>query len=339
MGDTSGDAAGHPDPATDAGSAAIGVTRPVRGIRTFLTRAGLRGTAVEAAWLAAHIVSYPFGVAEERIRPETQRFSLGHLSPVRRGLLIADVEAAGTPILLVHGLVDNRSIFTVLRRQLRRRGFGRVWTMNYRIWTADVRAAAHQLAGSVDAIREQTGYERIHVIGHSMGGLVARYYVQRLGGDAHVHTLVTLGTPHGGTRTARGFPLGVCRQLTPGSEVIAELAEPATGNQTRFVCFWSDIDALISPKQAARMDHSDLSARNILVRGVGHTSLPIDQRIVREISATLAHLDSDGATVTAGVTRLDSPAAPHTTPGSNATPVVSGSASQGQRRRTRRGGR
>jgi triacylglycerol lipase len=273
-------------------------------VRTMLSRAGLKGTAVEAAWIATHVVSYPFGVAEERIRPEVERFSLGHLSPVRRGLLIGDVEAAGTPILLVHGLVDNRSVFTLLRRHLRRRGFGRVWTMNYRIWTADLRDAAKQLAASVDAICEQTGYDRIHVIGHSMGGLVARYYVQRMGGDAHVHTLVTLGTPHHGTRTARLFRRGVCQQLAPGSEVVAELAEPATGCQTRFVSFWSDIDAVISPKQAAILDHPDLAARNILVRGVGHTSLPIDRRVVREITATLAHLDSDGATLTAGVTRL-----------------------------------
>jgi triacylglycerol lipase len=274
-----------------------------------LSRSGLKGTAVEVAWIAAHVVSYPFGVAEERIRPDIDRFSLGRLSPVRRGLLIGDVEAAGTPILLVHGLVDNRSIFTLLRRHLRRRGFGRVWTMNYRIWTTDLRAAARQLATAVDGICEQTGYERIHVIGHSMGGLVARYYVQRLGGDAHVHTLVTLGTPHQGTRAARLFPRGVCQQLTPGSEVVAELAEEAPGCQTRFVSFWSDIDALMSPKEAAILDHPDLGARNIKVSGVGHTSLPIDRRVVREITATLALLDSDGATVTAGVTRLGTAAA------------------------------
>jgi triacylglycerol lipase len=274
------------------------------GARAVFSRIGLRGTAVEAAWLAAHVVSYPFGVAQERIRPEAERRTLSHLSPVRRGLLIGDVEAAGTPILLVHGLIDNRSIFTLLRRQLRRRGFGRVWTMNYRIWTMDLRDAARQLAEAVDTIREQTGYERIHVIGHSMGGLVARFYVQRLGGDASVHTLVTLGTPHGGTRAARVVPRGVCRQLTPGSPILTELAEPATTCRTRFVCFWSDIDAMISPKQSAMLDHPDLSARNVLVRGVGHTSLPIDRRVVREITATLAHLDSDGATLTAGVTRL-----------------------------------
>jgi pimeloyl-ACP methyl ester carboxylesterase len=278
--------------------------------KVMLSPSGLKGTAIEAAWIAAHVAAYPFGVAQEKIQPDVERFTLANLPPVHRGLLIGDVEAAGTPILLIHGLVDNRSIFTVLRRNLRRRGFGRVWTMNYRIWTTDVRGAARQLATSIEAICEQTGYERIHVIGHSMGGLIARYYIQRMGGDARIHTMVTLGTPHDGTRAAKLFPRGVCQQLTPGSEVVQELAEPVAGCQTRFLSFWSDIDALILPKQSARLDHPDLSVRNVLIRGVGHMSLPIDRRVVREITATLAHLDSDGGTVTAGVTRLEPPAPP-----------------------------
>lgn len=276
-----------------------------RGARNLLTLGTVTGSAVEVAWLAAHVVSYPFGVVQERARDTDDHFSLGDLSPVHRGLLIGDVAAAGTPILLLHGMVDNRSIFALLRRNLRRRGFGRVVTMNYRIWTSDVRAAARQLAESVEAICEQTGYERIHIVGHSLGGLVARYYVQRLGGDDRVHTLVTLGTPHRGTHVARIVPRGVCQQMVPGSDVMTELEQPAPDCQTRFVSFWSDIDALISPKQSARLDHPDLTTRNILVRGVGHLSLPIHRRIVHEIVATLAHLDSDGATVTAGVTRLE----------------------------------
>jgi len=165
-----------------------------RGVRTVLSPTGVRGTAVELAWIAAHLATYPLGVAQERERRAEERFTLAGLPPVRRGLLIGDVEAAGTPILLVHGLVDNRSVFTLLRRALRRRGFGRIATMNYHVLTHDVRAAARRLGATVEAICEETGYERIHVIGHSMGGVIARYYVQRMGGDARVHTLVTLGS-------------------------------------------------------------------------------------------------------------------------------------------------
>jgi hypothetical protein len=250
---------------------------------------------------------YPLGVVAERARHHgADRRDLAGLSPVQRGLFIGDVEAAGTPILLVHGMVDNRSIFTLLRRGLRRRGFHRVLTLNYSPLTRDVRIAATGLATRVEQLCEETGFERIHVIGHSLGGLIARYYVQRLGGDARVHTLVTLGTPHGGTRAARVVPHRLARQLCPGSDLIRELAEPAPGCRTRFLAVWSDLDQMITPKRNARIDHPDLGARNMLIRGVGHMSLPIHRRAVHEIGLTLAQLDAAGATVTAGVTSISS---------------------------------
>ena len=240
---------------------------------------------------------YPLGVLAEKAGQDTGVHRLDRLTPLHRGLLIADVEAAGTPILLVHGLADNRSVFTVLRRSLRRRGFGRVHTVNYSPLTRDVRAAARSLGRAVESLCEQTGYERVHVIAHSLGGVIARYYVQRLGGDARVHTLVTLGAPHAGTQSARLLPVRLCRQLRPGSDLLTELAGPAAGCRTRFVAVWSDLDQVVYPKCNARIDHPDLDARNVLLRGVGHTSLPVDGRVAREVSRTLAHLDQDGAAV------------------------------------------
>ena len=285
-----------------------------RGVRTLCTPAGLRGAGTEVAWVAAHSVLYPLGVLNEKGRPDARasadRFTLADLPPVQRGLLLGDVVAAGTPILLVHGLVDNRSVFTLLRRTLRRRGFGRVQTVNYSPFTQDVRTAAERLARLVEKTCEETGYERVHVVGHSLGGVIARYYVQRMGGDARVHTLCTLGSPHAGTWAAHLLPNRLVRQLRPGSDVMQELAAPVASCRTRFVAFWSDLDQLIVPKASARIDHPDLTVRNVQLRGVGHMSLPIDGRVVHEIATLLAHLDEDGTTRTAGVTRIDTVAPP-----------------------------
>lgn len=299
-----------------AGRVGAHAARGVRsGARAALRPSGLRGVAVESAWLAAHAVLYPLGVAAERSAPSLARYRLADLPPVQRGLLIGDVEAAATPILLVHGLIDNRSVFTLLRRGLRRRGFGRVHTFNFPVLTRDLRVAARALAAQVEQLCEETGYERLHIVGHSLGGLVARYYVQRLGGDARVHTLATLGTPHGGTLTAHLLPHPICRQLRPGSAVLAELAEPCPGLRTRFLCFASDLDQMVVPTRAAQLEHPDIAARNIRLRGVGHLSLPIHGDVVREICRALAHLDTDGSTVTAGVTTLEpAPAEPDPAP-------------------------
>ena len=59
-----------------------------RGVRNLLTLGTVTGTAVELAWLAAHVASYPFGVVQERARDTDDHFSMGDLSPVHRGLLI-----------------------------------------------------------------------------------------------------------------------------------------------------------------------------------------------------------------------------------------------------------
>lgn len=279
-----------------------------RGVRTLCTPAGLRGAGTEIAWVAAHSALYPLGVLSDRTRPvgreSAERFTLDDLPPVQRGLLLGDVVAAGTPILLVHGLVDNRSVFTLLRRTLLRRGFGRVIPVNYSPFTQDVGTAAARLARLVEQTCEETGYEKVHVVGHSLGGVVARYYVQRMGGDARVHTLVTLGSPHAGTYAAHLLPSRLVRQLRPDSELMQELAAPSPGCRTRFVAFWSDLDQLIVPKRSARLSHPDLSVRNVLLRGVGHMSLPIDGRVVHEIAMLLAFLDENGSTVTAGVTNI-----------------------------------
>jgi triacylglycerol lipase len=279
-----------------------------RGVRTLCTPAGLRGAGTEIAWVAAHTALYPLGVLSDKARPvhreAAERFTLDDLPPVQRGLLLGDVVAAGTPILLVHGLVDNRSVFTLLRRTLLRRGFGRVIPVNYSPFTQDVRTAAGRLARLVEQTCEETGYEKVHVVGHSLGGVVARYYVQRMGGDARVHTLVTLGSPHTGTYAAHLLPSRLVRQLRPDSELMQELAAPAPGCRTRFVAFWSDLDQLIVPKRAARLSHPDLTARNVLLRGVGHMSLPIDGRVVHEIARLLAFLDEHGGTLTPGVTPI-----------------------------------
>ncbi len=271
-----------------------------------LTPRGVSGAVIEAVWSSTHLTLYPLGLLRDRHEPR-ERYHLGDLAPHQRGLVVGDVEAAGTPILLVHGMIDNRMIFAVLRQRLRRRGFGRVFTINYSPATNDIREAAKDLSRAIEELVARTGYERVHVIGHSLGGLIARYYAQRLGGDERVHTLVTLGTPHGGSLLAYGLPVRLGHQLRPGSDLLNELTLPAPLCRTRFVAYFSDLDQVVIPHENGRIDHPDLLSRNVAVHGVGHMSLPIQPSVVRQISMVLGQLDTHGATLAAGVTHLSPP--------------------------------
>jgi triacylglycerol lipase len=257
----------------------------------------LRGVAVESAWLAAHAALYPWGAVAERLHPDGPyvHYRTDALGPRQRGLLVSAMEAAGTPILLVHGIVDNRSVFTVLGAALRRRGFGVVHAVNYSVLTAvngDVRTAAAVFGRQVEQVCEQTGADRVHVVGHSLGGLIARYYVQRRGGDERVDTLVTLGTPHRGTASAYLLPTGLARQLRPDSPLIGELAEPAPGCRTKFVSVWSPSDQIIYPQRSARLEHPDLDVEEHCLRDVGHFALPVDSRTSRLVVDSLVRVNA-----------------------------------------------
>jgi hypothetical protein len=55
---------------------------------------------------------------------------------------------------------------------------------------------------------------------------------------------------------------------------------------------YSDLDQMVVPTTSGRCDHPDLAARNVLVRGVGHLSLPRQRGVVDEVAATLAGVRS-----------------------------------------------
>ncbi|MFI0237035.1 lipase family alpha/beta hydrolase [Streptomyces sp. NPDC016845] len=265
-----------------------------------LSIALLKATALELAILAGHLLFYPSGILPERrypgppAHPELQNPDTPDAqgTPDAKGTPdaqdITDARADGTPVLLLHGFIDNRSVFVLLRRSLAQHGRHQVESLNYSPLTCDIRTAAALLARHVEELCERTGQERIDVVGHSLGGLIARYYVQRLGGDERIRTLVTLGTPHAGTRVA---PLAdahpIVRQMRPGSSVIEELKRPAPGCRTRFVSFWSDLDQLMVPLKTACVDHEDLLAQNVRVTGIGHLALPVHPAVATGIRQAL----------------------------------------------------
>jgi triacylglycerol lipase len=268
------------------------VRAAARAPKRLLSRAGepglLLSTAREAGWLAARVALYPTGLGPGRQDGVTGTDEeLRTADEIRRMPGHGPGNPRDVPVLFLHGLVDNRSVFLRLRTTLARRGFTSLLNMNYPVLTADIPAAARQLAEVVERICIRTGYERINLVSHSMGGLIGRYYVQRLGGDARVAVLVTLATPHAGTAAARLLPYGIVRQLRPESPLIAELAAPAPGCRTRIVSIYSDHDVMVVPSVSGRLDHADLDVRNVLLPGAGHHTLPNDRRAIDEIDHAL----------------------------------------------------
>lgn len=271
--------------------------------------------------MATHLAMYPWGALTEQRRPggPYDCYRTDDLSPPERGLVTVDERSVGIPILLVHGFADNCSALAVLGRALRKRRFGVVHCFNYSLLTAltgDVRSAANELGHEVERLCAATGANKVHVVGHSLGGLVARYYVQRQDGDARVHTLVTLGTPHHGTMTAYLLPTPLLYQLRPDSDLLTELAAPSPGCRTRFVAVWSELDGWIVPQHSARLDHPDLLVANHQLSDVGHLSLAVASRAVHTVVTALSQLEgSQPASEQGPAARVDRPTIDPATPG------------------------
>jgi pimeloyl-ACP methyl ester carboxylesterase len=224
------------------------------------------------------VACYPFGIGGTT--PESR--SEGLPTP------LSALEAGATPVLLVHGYGHNRSGWTFLARHLRRVGFEHVYSLNYNPVTRDLPGLAWELARRVEATREVTGARRVHLVGHSLGGILIRYYVQLLGGEASVDTAVTLASPHEGTLAAGFGRSPVLRQLRPGSWVIQALQETARPSPVQWTAYYSNLDALVQPAGSAMLRHPALDATNVLVKDHGHLSILLAPGLGRSIARRLA---------------------------------------------------
>ncbi len=254
--------------------------------RAWLSVALIRATALDLAVLAGHLLLYPSGLIAEQ-HPAIDASAAPQLPTAGR---------SHPPVVLLHGFIDNRSVFVLLRRSLARHGWRHVESLNYSPLTVDIKVAAELLGRHVEDICARTGHAEVDIVGHSLGGLIARYYVQRQGGDRRVRTLVTLGTPHSGTRSAQlAHAHPILRQMCPGSALVEELRQPAPGVRTRFVSFWSDLDTLMIPVETARVEHPDLLAQNVRVTGIGHLAMPVHPAVAAGVRQALTSGDAETA--------------------------------------------
>ena len=187
------------------------------------------------------------------------------------------LRASVQPMLLVHGYGCNRGIWWWLRPRLEAAGHV-VATISLEPPWGGIDGFAEQLHARIEAVCAATGAPRVTLVGHSMGGLVSRAYLARHG-DARVARLISIASPHGGSRLAH-LGLGRCaRQMQPGSHWLARLAQQRVN--VPFVSIRTPQDNFVMPQQLQR--HAD--ARDEPLPGVGHMAALCDERTLRLVLA------------------------------------------------------
>jgi triacylglycerol lipase len=156
------------------------------------------------------------------------------------------------PVVLVHGFLDTIAVFDPMTRYLAGHG----WPV-HRLDLVPNHGyeRLETLAGQVATYIEKNFEpgKSIDLIGFSMGGLVTRYYLQRLGGIDRVQRYINISAPNRGTYTAYGLPLAGVRQMCPESEFIADLDRDCHESLSKIktTILWTPFDMMIVPARSS----------------------------------------------------------------------------------------
>ena len=187
---------------------------------------------------------------------------------------------SGRPILLLYGFFASRRTLLVMEKQLQKQGH-EVFSVNLGglfdvFFTKSIPSSAQSLDLILKDVMRKNQLSEISIVAHSKGGLVAAWWLLRLGGHRHCHQLITLGSPFGGTYytwIALITPLGLLWQdvwqMRPNSRLLKALQESYIPRDLKIYCLYSSIDRITRHK------------RGVLQAIYGHTenitSVPMHQ--------------------------------------------------------------
>ena len=190
-----------------------------------------------------------------------------------------------TPVVLVHGFGSSEASWFAFRRALRADG-RTVMTFNYSPRAQSVEELADRLTETVADLLADTGAEKVHLIGHSLGGLViAQALTARRLADS-VDLVVTLGSPFGGSPWAELLPVGpLVRAMRAGSPLLRRLAATPPPAAARWLAFASTLDAIV-PAERAVPAHPLVT--RLTVDAAGHSGMLLDPEVIARIVAAVS---------------------------------------------------
>ncbi len=154
-------------------------------------------------------------------------------------------------VLLITGVTIPAKWFDPIKARLERDGFRTFVYEPPDLLSGDLFENSEALGHVIDNIRAQTGEEKIDILAECTGGLIARQYIQALGGDQHVSRLVTFISPQHGVAKApwaaaiAGWP--ALYDLSPGSDFLETVNNAPLPADVAVTSIYTCTDEYIQP--------------------------------------------------------------------------------------------
>ena len=159
------------------------------------------------------------------------------------------------PVLLITGVTIPARWFDPIVARLQRDGFDPVVYEPPELLSYDLFEASEDLADVVERLVEETGVDRIDILAECTGGVIARYYIQSLGGDEYVDRMVTFVSPQHGVdkapmaRSIAGWE--ALYDLSPGSDFLTAVNEAPLPENVAFTSIYTCSDEYIQPYETS----------------------------------------------------------------------------------------
>jgi len=155
-------------------------------------------------------------------------------------------------IVLIHGIFNTGHVLFWIKWMLEKAGFE---CFSPSLWPFDGRKgieyASQDLKRKINQRFGET--EKITLIGFSMGGIVARYYLQKLDGAQRTKNFFSIATPHNGSYWAYfPYPTKGVKQLRPNSDFLNELNKNDHRLENlNLYSYWTPLDTSIMPSSSS----------------------------------------------------------------------------------------
>ena len=193
------------------------------------------------------------------------------------------------PLILVHGIHDSPGVWLYLTHRLEKKG-RRVTIFGYNSLFSSPESILARFDDHVHMVEAAFPGKKPVFVGHSLGGLFVRKWLAREGNAERIGGLITLGTPHRGSKVAAVFSFGLGKHIAPRSAFIHEIIA-TEGQVLNFPCV-----SLVSPADEAVQPASSLVPpagwKMRLTPAVSHFGMRVCPRTAKVLEEELAALEA-----------------------------------------------